>query len=138
MENYLQALKKNKLKITPKRKAVISLFLKAGTRMGPYDIYNKLKQKLPKIGLPTIYRILDELEKTVILVQSLSQDRQLYYALCDSPGTHHHHFVCRKCKKVKEINFCNFRGISNFIKKNLKAKVETHHLEIEGICSRCK
>jgi Fur family zinc uptake transcriptional regulator/Fur family ferric uptake transcriptional regulator len=138
MEEYFQTLKRNKLKITPKRKAVIGLFLKSGMRMGPYDIYNKLKQKLPKIGLPTVYRILDELKTVGILVQSLSQDRQLCYALCDSPGTHHHHFVCRKCKKVDEVSFCNFKGISEFIKKNLKAKVETHHLQIEGVCSRCK
>ncbi len=138
MEKYFQTLKSNKLKITPRRKAVISLFLKSGIRMGPYEVYRKLKQKLSKIGLPTIYRILDELEKAGILVQSLSKDRQLCYALCDFPGKHHHHFICRKCKKVDEVDFCNFRGISEFIKKNLKARVEMHHLQIEGVCSRCK
>jgi len=138
MEKYFQALKKSKLKITPRRKAVINLFLKSGMRMGSYDVYGKLKPKLSKIGLPTVYRILDELEKAGILVQSLTEDRQLRYALCDSPDTHHHHFVCRKCKKVSKVDFCNFKGISEFIKKNLKAKVETHNLQIEGVCARCK
>jgi len=138
MEKYLQVLKKNKLKVTPKRKAVINLFMKSGTRMGSYDIYSKLKRKLSKIGLPTVYRILDELEKAGILVKSLSEDRQLRYALCDCPGTHHHHFVCRKCKRVDEVNFCNFNGVSKFIKKNLNAEAETHYLQIEGVCSKCK
>jgi len=138
MEKYLQTLKRNKLKITPRRKAVINLFIKSGMRMGSYDVYSKLKQKLPKIGLPTVYRILDELEKAGILVKSLSEDRQLRYTLCDSLGVHHHHFVCRKCKKVKEVHFCNFDGISRFIKNNLNAKVETHYLQMEGLCSKCK
>jgi len=138
MEKYLQVLRKNKLKITPKRKAVIGLFLKSGMRMEPYEVYRKLKQKLSKLGLPTVYRILDELEGIGILVQSPTEDRQLRYALCDCPGTHHHHFVCRKCKKVDEVDFCNFKGISKFIEKNLRAKVETHHLQIEGVCAKCK
>lgn len=138
MENYFQALKKNELKITPRRKAVIGLFLKTGTRMGAYDIHNKLKQKLSKIGLPTVYRILDEFTKAGILVRSLSEDRQLRYALCALPGEHHHHFTCRKCRKVEEVEFCNFKGLSRFIEKNLKAKVEAHQLQIEGLCSQCK
>lgn len=138
MEPYLQALKDNRLKITPRRKAVIDLFVSYGVRMGPYDVYGKLRKKLPILGLPTIYRILDELTKTGILIQSLSEDRQLRYALCALPGEHHHHFTCRKCRKVEEVEFCNFKGLSRFIEKNLKAKVEAHQLQIEGLCSKCK
>jgi len=138
MENYFQALKKNELKITPRRKAVIGLFLKTGMRMGPYDIHNKLKQKLSKIGLPTVYRILDEFTKAGILVRSLSEDGQLRYALCALPGEHHHHFTCRKCKKVEEVDFCNFKGVSQFIENKLNAKAESHQLQIEGLCSKCK
>lgn len=138
MELYLQALKDNRLKITPRRKAVIDLFVSRGVRMGPYDVYGKLRKKLPILGLPTVYRILDELTKTGILIQSLSEDRQLRYALCALPGEHHHHFTCRKCRKVEEVEFCNFKGLSRFIEKNLKAKVEAHQLQIEGLCSKCK
>jgi Fur family zinc uptake transcriptional regulator/Fur family ferric uptake transcriptional regulator len=106
--------------------------------MGPYDVYEKLRKKLPILGLPTVYRILDELAKTGILIHSLSENRQLRYALCALPGKHHHHFTCRKCRKVEEVEFCNFKGLSRFIEKNLKAKVETHQLQIEGLCSKCK
>jgi len=138
METYLQTLKNNRLKITPRRKAVINLFVNCGVRMGPFDVYGKLRKKLPILGLPTVYRILDELMKAGILVKSLSEDRQLRYALCALPGEHHHHFTCRKCKKVEEVDFCNFKGVSQFIENELNAKVETHQLQIEGLCSKCK
>lgn len=138
MEAYLRTLKDNKLKITPRRKAAIRLFKDSGARMGPYDVYNKLKNKLPSLGLPTVYRILDELFKARILIRSLSEDRQLRYALCAHPHEHHHHFTCRKCKKVEEVDFCNFKGVSQFIENKLNAKVEAHHLQIEGLCSKCK
>ena len=138
MKLYFQALKSNKLKITPRRRAVIDLFIRKSIRMGPYDVHGKLKKKLPVIGLPTVYRILDELTKAGILVKSLSEDRQLRYALCALPGEHHHHFTCRKCKKVEEVEFCNFKGVSQFIENKLNAKVETHQLQIEGLCSKCR
>ncbi len=138
MEPYLQVLKDNRLKMTPRRKAVINLFVNCGMRMGPYDVYGKLRKKLPVLGLPTVYRILDELTKAGILIQSLSEDRQLRYALCTLPDAHHHHFTCRKCRKVEEVEFCNFKGVSRFIEKKLNAKVEAHQLQIEGLCSECK
>ncbi|TRZ49535.1 transcriptional repressor [bacterium] len=138
MEPYLQALKNNRLKITPRRKAVIDIFMSRGFHMGPYDVYGKLKKRLPIIGLPSVYRILAEFKNAGILVQSLSEDRQLRYALCTLPNEHHHHFTCRKCKKVEEVEFCNFKGVSQFIENKLNAKVEAHQLQIEGLCSKCK
>ncbi|MBU4304285.1 MAG: transcriptional repressor [Candidatus Omnitrophica bacterium] len=138
METYIQVLKNNRLKVTPRRKAIIGVFMKHGVRMGPYELYEKLKRKLPKLGLPTVYRILEELKDAGILVQSLAEDRRLRYALCACPDEHHHHFTCRKCKKVEEVEFCNFNGLSSFIEKNLNAKVESHNLQIEGLCARCR
>jgi Fe2+ or Zn2+ uptake regulation protein len=138
METYIKILRDNQLKITPNRKAVIALFLRLHSNFGPYDVYNKLKKQLPAIGLPTVYRILLELKNIGILVQSLSEDRQMRYALCTLPDEHHHHFTCRKCSKVEEVDFCNFKGISRFIENKLAAKVETHQLQIEGLCSKCK
>ncbi len=138
MQSYIQVLKDNRLKITPRRKAVIDIFMKRNAHMSPYDVYTNLKKKLSTIGLPTVYRILAEYKNAGILVQSLSEDRQLRYALCTLPNEHHHHFTCRKCRKVEEVEFCNFKGVSRFIKNKLNAKVEAHQLQIEGLCSKCK
>ena len=138
MQAYLQVLKDNRLKITPRRKAVIEIFMKRSAHLSPYDVQAKLKKKLSTIGLPTAYRILAELKNAGILVQSLSNARQLRYALCVLPNAHHHHFTCRKCSKMEEVSFCNFKGVSRFIENKLNAKVETHQLQIEGLCSKCK
>jgi len=138
MDRYLQVLRENLMKITPRRKAVIRLFLKNNAQMKPYDVYKNLKRKLPRLGLPTVYRILDELKNIGILVQVLSEDRQLYYSLCSMPDEHHHHFICTRCKKTEEVDFCNFSEISRLIEKNLKCKVESHLLQIKGLCTHCR
>ncbi|MFA5293481.1 MAG: Fur family transcriptional regulator [Phycisphaerae bacterium] len=139
MDRFLQVLKGNLMKITPRRKAVIKLFLKNNTQMKPCDVHKRLRKTLPKIGLPTVYRILDELKDIGILVQVLSEDRQLHYSLCSIPDEHHHHhFICTKCKKTEEVDYCNFSEISRLIEKNLKCKVESHLLQIKGLCTQCR
>ncbi len=138
METSLQVLKDSKLKITPRRKAVIRLFEESGVCMGAYDVYEKLENKLPTLGLPTVYRILEELSSAGILVRAVSEDRQLRYMFCGNSHEHHHHFTCRKCKRVEEVDFCDFDKVAKFIEKNLNAKVEAHQLQIEGLCSRCR
>ncbi|NTV28765.1 MAG: transcriptional repressor [Candidatus Omnitrophica bacterium] len=138
LDAYLSILKAEGFKLTPKRKSVISLFIKERRILAPQDVHQKLKAVITPLGLPTIYRILEELASIGILVPVVSDDRLLSYALCGKPQEHHHHFVCRKCHKVEEVDYCNFKAISNLIAKKLGGLVERHSLNIEGLCVRCK
>ncbi len=138
LESYLSILKAEGFKLTPKRKSVISLFIKERRILAPQDVHQKLKAVITPLGLPTIYRILEELASIGVLVPVVSDDRLLSYALCCKPQEHHHHFVCRKCHKVEEVDYCNFEAISKLIAKKLGGLVERHSLSIEGLCVRCK
>jgi Fe2+ or Zn2+ uptake regulation protein len=138
MEKYLQKLKENKLKITPKRKAVIELFVRTRALLKPYDVYNALKRKIKPLGLPTIYRILDELHSIGIITRFQTDDGVLSYAFRASREEHTHQFLCRKCNKVENIDYCNFGDIARLIEKRLDCTTEKHLLQIEGLCSRCK
>ncbi|MFA5320341.1 MAG: Fur family transcriptional regulator [Candidatus Omnitrophota bacterium] len=138
MEDYLAALKGHHFKITPRRKAVIGLFLREKRYLGPSDIKGMLGKMFLKVGLPSVYRILEEMESAGILVKIEHHNRRLYYSLCRKPRTDHHHFICRRCNKVEEVEFCNFREIAQFIEKELNGKVQHHSLHIEGLCSECR
>jgi len=138
MEKYLQKLKENKLKLTPRRRAVIRLFMESCVRLKPLEVYKALKRKIKPLGLPTVYRILDELCKIGIINRLQTDDGQLCYVFRVSPNEHLHYFLCRKCNKVKEVTHCNFKDISRYIEKKLSAKVEAHQLQVEGLCSECK
>lgn len=138
MEEYLAELKGHHFKVTPRRKAVIELFMREKRYLGPYEIREMLAKLSLRVGLPSVYRILEELESAGILVKIENRNRQLYYSLCRRPRTDHHHFVCSKCNKVEEVEFCNFPEIARFIEKKLKGKVQYHSLHIEGLCSECR
>ena len=138
IDTYLKTLKEHRLKITPRRTAVIAIFLKEGRFLGPYEIREMLGKMSLKAGLPSVYRILEELQRAGILVRIEHTSRHLYYSLCKKPHQDHHHFICRECSKVEEVEFCNFPEISRFIEKKLNGTVEHHALHIEGLCSECK
>ncbi len=139
-KSYLNRLREHRLKVTPRRRAVINLFLQERRYFSPFEVWNSLKAEFSRIGLPTIYRILEELRNIGILTKiERESNRQLCYFLCPVPSTiHHHHFVCRKCKRVEPVEFCDFSGTARFIEEKLNGKVEKHFVQIEGVCSQCK
>lgn len=137
MNSYLAILKKHSLKITPKRRAVIALFLKTKRRLGPAEIYRDLAKKISPLGLPTIYRILEEFCRIGILVRIVHKDRALSYSLCALLDKHHHHFICRRCQRVEEVESCCFGQTAKAIEHSLGCRIEEHFLQIEGLCASC-
>lgn len=136
---YYECLRRSSLKVTPKRQAVIGLFLRTRKCLGPRQIWQRLRPGFSRLGLPSIYRILEELRGCGILDRMERRDRRLYYALCTvRDAGHHHHFVCRKCERVEEVAFCNFGELAGLIEKQLGGKAESHDLRVEGLCRHCR
>jgi Fur family ferric uptake transcriptional regulator len=135
---YISRLKKNGHRITPKVRAVVDLFLKRESVLSPFEVQMRLKKRFKGVGLPTIYRILEKLAECGILLTVAHEDRQLRYFICRGlEQEHHHHFICIKCGRVEEVNLCLIGEVSKYVKRQLKAKVESHFLQIEGLCSKC-
>ncbi|HTY46010.1 MAG TPA: Fur family transcriptional regulator [Patescibacteria group bacterium] len=138
IEAYLHKIKQCRLKVTPKRKALLELFLKKERYLSPPEARTLLRPRFKQLGLPTVYRIMEELTDLGILIRIKRDSRRLYYTICRAPQHDHHHFICRKCKRVEEVEFCNFGDIAKFIEDRLQAKTESHFVQVEGLCCRCK
>ncbi len=136
-EAQIKTLKDKGLKNTPRRSAVIGLFVKAGRRMGPLEVHRRISGQVPTLGLPTVYRILEELYEAGILLRVTADDRRLYYTLNAGVNEHRHYFVCRRCKRVEEVTGCRFAEVSRDIEKKLGCRVEGHLFQLEGLCARC-
>jgi Fe2+ or Zn2+ uptake regulation protein len=135
---YIARLRKHGHRVTPKVRAVLELFLKCGCVLDPLEVQSRLQKQFKDVGLPTIYRILESLARCGILLPAANEDRQLRYFIChDIEAGHHHHFICKKCGKVEEVNLCLMEQVSKYVKRHLKAKVESHFLQIEGLCVNC-
>ena len=136
MNDFTGILKNLNLKITPKRLALLDILMKESSYLSPEEIWKKMKKQFRMIGLPTIYRNLEELSAKDIVSKVSHPNRQLYYYFC-SNRSHHHHFVCLSCRSVEDINFCALDDLRKEVKRKLNGKVISHILQVNGYCSSC-
>lgn len=134
MDYYFEKLREGGFKLTPRREAIIKLFIKADTHLSPEDVWNKLKKQFDRCGFPSVYRNLESLVECGILTRIQQFDRKKHYGVCTLPhDRHHHHIICVKCGKVEEITDC---AIENRKKIN-GYKVVSHFMQVDGVCAQC-
>lgn len=134
MEPYLEKLKDNGYKLTPRRKAIIDIFMRCGSHLTPEEVWIKLQKEFNQCGFPSVYRNLENLAECGVLARIQQFDRKKHYALCTAcHGEHHHHITCVKCGKVEEIAECALID-----KKRIKGyQVISHYMQVNGICGNC-
>ncbi|MGE0268680.1 MAG: Fur family transcriptional regulator [Candidatus Omnitrophota bacterium] len=136
MDQYIDSLKNSGFKITPKRLAIIELFLKENRVLTPDEVWVPLKKDFGQLGLPSVYRNLESLVECGVLTKIHQFDNKRYYGLCHAPDHthHHHHIVCTTCGKVGEFEGCQLTEI----KKIKGFKVLRHFVQLEGLCTDCQ
>jgi Fur family transcriptional regulator, ferric uptake regulator len=126
-----------KLKATPKRIAIMEILAEKPVYLSPEDVWRRLRERFEQIGLPTVYRNLDDLTRGGVVIKIIHPDRRLYYYFCDHPEEHHHHFVCVSCRKVEYLGFCGLGQIEEEVETGLRGRVLSHLLQVYGLCSDC-
>ncbi|MEO8204842.1 MAG: transcriptional repressor [Chthoniobacterales bacterium] len=98
----------------------------------PVEIQRLAVKKVPGIGMATIYRSLRALteEKRVTTVEIPGQPPR--YERADKG--HHHHFLCRACGGVYELEKC-LAGIKTLAPPRFV--VEDHEIILYGSCESC-
>ena len=135
MERHIDKLKSGGFKVTPRRQAIIELFVGGKSHLTPEEVWAKLKKRFDRCGLPGVYRNLESLVACGILTRIQQFDRTKHYGRCSAAraGHHHHHITCIKCGKVDEIDDCALKGA----RKIKGYTVVSHFMQVNGVCSRC-
>jgi Fur family transcriptional regulator, ferric uptake regulator len=135
LDHFLKKLKAGGFKLTPRRQAIIELFVDGKSHLTPEEVWEGLKKQFDRCGLPSVYRNLESLVECGILTRIQQFDRKKHYGLCSAVhgDNHHHHITCIKCGKVDEIKDCAIDG-----SKKIKGyKVVSHFMQVNGVCAGC-
>lgn len=135
-QRHALALKHSNMKATPKRLAILEMLEGEKGYASPEELWKRLRDRFERLGLPTVYRILEELAATGLLTKVIHPNRQLYYYFC-SNSEHHHHFVCLSCRKVEDIPACGIEALEREVSLRNGSKVLSHILQLNGLCSSC-
>jgi Fur family transcriptional regulator, ferric uptake regulator len=122
-------------RLTKQRRLILEELKKVCTHPDAYEIYNIVKKKMPGIGLATVYRNLDFLNKQNKLIKVMSVDGKARF---DGDITNHSHLICKKCGHIDDIfDIKNISIDSEQIRKS-KFAISDKFLEIYGLCKKCQ
>ena len=132
LDQYIQILKNNNLKITPQRLAVLHYLNTHHKHPTAEQIYKVLKKKTPSLSKTTVYNTLKILNKHhIIHAISITGHERRY----DLRKDIHHHFLCRNCETIQDIDLqCpNIQKI-----QEQGYKIEEIHGYFKGLCPKCQ
>ncbi|MFH1453521.1 MAG: transcriptional repressor [Armatimonadota bacterium] len=94
-------------------------------------IYNDILKQIPGISKTTIYNTLNTFaENNIINELTITADEARY----DPDTLTHHHFLCKKCGKIIDIDI----PCPHIKKKAIEGnKIEEIHGYFKGICKKC-
>ncbi|CAM4146042.1 Fur family transcriptional regulator [Lacicoccus alkaliphilus] len=139
IQHIKEALHDAKYKLTPQREVTLKVLLEnESDHLSAEDVFMKVKEKYPEIGLATVYRTLELLNELKILDKINFGDGVSRYDLRKEGAEHfHHHLVCISCGSVEEIEEDLLGDVESIVESDFHFKITDHRLTFHGVCKHC-
>ena len=132
----IAALRQHGYKLTPQRRAVIQTIAANQDHLTPAAIYERVHKENPDIGLVTVYRTLEILNKLNLICELHTGEGCPSYTL--GAAEHHHHLICDSCGRVVDFPECDISGLEQKLAEETRFKINRHVLEFMGLCQECQ
>lgn len=121
---------------TEQRKVITEYIIECQNKfVSAEDILEHMKKNKQDVGLTTIYRFLNRLEKNNN-VRVETKNHTKYYQYVPQENSNHLFLKCKNCGKSLDLKCKEFEKINNHIKKEHKFKLDYNTI-IYGICDTC-
>jgi Fur family ferric uptake transcriptional regulator len=118
---------------TSQRRAIRQVFEQIERPLSPQEVLDHAQGSVPKMGIATVYRTLKSLtEQGWLAAVELPGQPQRYEV---AGKKHHHHFNCRKCGRVFELEGCP-GNLARMVPEGFE--MEDHEVFIFGRCRDCR
>src|SRR5271168_2635114 len=134
LSEFAEKCRKGGLAVTPQRLAIIKALLTSAEHPRADTVYEMVRREHPHISLATVHRTLEtlceigEARKVTTLHDSARYDGNL---------TPHHHVVCVKCRRVRDIEIPELEQVLRGRAAIGDFKVLGSSLEIQAVCAEC-
>ena len=117
---------------TTQRDAIQRTMVQAGRPLSTGEIFDLAREDISRLGIATVYRTLKSLKEEGAIREVGLPGQPSRWELANRD--HHHHFLCRKCDKLFEIEGC-----PDDLRSLLPAgySLEEHSILLEGKCKEC-
>ena len=98
-------------------------------------IYNSLKKDYPDLSLGTVYRNLNVLTESGLIIKITSSCNSEHY---DGNTEKHYHLMCEECNHIFDVNIGYLNDIEQEAQKECSHLIKHHSLVFTGVCAECK
>ncbi len=123
------------LRMTNQREMILQELKKSKEHLTADELYERVKRKMPRISLATVYRNLEILSEVGLIGKLEVSGRQKRF---DYETQDHDHIYCIECHRVdnleldrEELGVISPASIGGY-------KVTGFRLEFAGLCSECR
>ena len=137
LNRFKEALKKEGLKYTPQRTAVLEEIIKDKGHRESEEIYLALKKRGKHVSRATVYRTMDILVNNGFARKmNLGDGRARYESKVNSP--HHDHLVCMDCGLIVEFMDQKIEDLQDEIAIQYEFQLKRHIHQLFGLCKKCQ
>ena len=98
-------------------------------------LHAQLRESGSSVGLATVYRALADLASEGD-ADALQQEGESLYRAC-TPGSHHHHLICRNCGRTVEISADPVEQWAKDVAAANGFTQPEHVVDVFGYCADC-
>jgi len=130
------ALRQRGYKLTPQRRVVLNVLAHSQEHLTPAEVYERVHQEDPSIGLVTVYRTLEILARLGLICAVHAGGSCGSYTI--GPQEHHDHLICSDCGAVVAFADCKLDDLELRLSIETGFKIDSHLLEFLGRCQDCQ
>ena len=122
------------MRLTTQRQIILEELGKVTSHPTANEVYDMVRKRLPRIGLGTVYRNLELMADSGIILKLEVGGTQKRFDATIEP---HYHIRCTSCGKVDDIAMEVQGQINLAAEKASNYIILGHHVEFSGICGEC-
>ena len=122
------------MRLTTQRQIILEELGKVTSHPTANEVYDMVRKRLPRIGLGTVYRNLELMADSGIILKIEVGGTQKRFDATVAP---HYHVRCTSCGKVDDIDIEVQSQINQVAENASKYMILGHHIEFSGFCPKC-
>jgi Fur family ferric uptake transcriptional regulator len=119
------------------RRAVVELLGRQECCVTAQEIFDGLRSDGRRVGIASIYRVLDLLTERGLLQRVDVGEGPARYEPVSQSGEHHHHLVCEGCGKVEAFADDELEAALHRVESKTGYAVAGHDVVLRGACADC-